>query len=99
MRDIPRRQVQYDRSSCLSSMWGTCAVICPPRYIGIRMGSSGRDKNVEAALDRFHTLGFNGCGVQEIVDKAGVPKGACYNYFKAKELLALEVLQIYTQGT
>ena len=32
-----------------------------------------REKIVNAALDRFHALGFNACGVQEIVDKAGVP--------------------------
>ena len=63
------------------------------------MGSSVRDKIVEAALDRFHALGFNGCGVQEIVDKAGVPKGSFYNYFKAKELLAVAVLKAYAEGS
>src|SRR5258708_10831522 len=50
-------------------------------------------------MDRFHALGFSACGVQEIVDKAGVPKGSFYNYFKAKELLALEVLEIYAKGS
>jgi TetR/AcrR family transcriptional repressor of nem operon len=60
------------------------------------MASKVREKIVSAALDRFHALGFNACGVQEIVDKAGVPKGSFYNYFKSKELLALEVLDIYT---
>ena len=50
-------------------------------------------------MDRFHALGYNACGVQEIVDKAGVPKGSFYNYFKAKELLALEVLEIYARGS
>ena len=63
------------------------------------MGLSVRDKIVEAALDRFHTLGFNACGVQEIVDKAGIPKGSFYNYFKAKELLAVEVLKAYADGS
>jgi TetR/AcrR family transcriptional regulator, transcriptional repressor for nem operon len=62
------------------------------------MASKVRAKIVGAALDRFHALGFNACGVQEIVDKAGVPKGSFYNYFKSKELLALEVVEIYTQG-
>jgi TetR/AcrR family transcriptional repressor of nem operon len=61
--------------------------------------TSVREKIVNAALDRFHALGFNACGVQEIVDKAGVPKGSFYNYFKAKELLALEVLEIYAKGS
>jgi len=63
------------------------------------MASSVRDKIVNAALDRFHALGFNACGVQDIVDAAGVPKGSFYNYFKAKELLALEILDIYAQGS
>src|ERR1700730_16268787 len=63
------------------------------------MGSSVRDKIVEAALDRFHTLGFNGCGVQEIVDKAGVPKGSFYNYLKARALLAVELLKEYADGS
>jgi TetR/AcrR family transcriptional repressor of nem operon len=63
------------------------------------MVSTVRDKIVHAALDRFHALGFNACGVQEIVDKAGVPKGSFYNYFASKELLALEVLEVYARGS
>jgi TetR/AcrR family transcriptional regulator, transcriptional repressor for nem operon len=54
-----------------------------------------REKIVAAAAERFHALGYNACGVQEIVDAAGVPKGSFYNYFKAKELLAREVLSNY----
>jgi TetR/AcrR family transcriptional repressor of nem operon len=56
---------------------------------------SGREKIVAAAVDRFHAVGYHACGVQEIVDAAGVPKGSFYNHFKAKELLAVEVLGIY----
>jgi TetR/AcrR family transcriptional regulator, transcriptional repressor for nem operon len=56
---------------------------------------SAREKIVAAAVDRFHAVGYHACGVQEIVDSAGVPKGSFYNYFKAKELLAVEVLGIY----
>ena len=59
---------------------------------------STREKIVSAAADRFHALGYNACGVQEIVDAAGVPKGSFYNYFKAKELLAVEVLGTYWEG-
>jgi TetR/AcrR family transcriptional repressor of nem operon len=60
---------------------------------------SVRDRIVSAAGDRFHALGYNACGVQDIVDKAGVPKGSFYNYFKAKELLAVEILEIYLRGS
>lgn len=63
------------------------------------MGSRVREKIVSAAVDRFHALGFSACGVQEIVDKAGIPKGSFYNYFKAKELLALEVIEVYAKGS
>jgi TetR/AcrR family transcriptional repressor of nem operon len=59
---------------------------------------STREKIVAAAADRFHALGYNACGVQEIVDAAGVPKGSFYNYFKAKELLAVEVLGTYWES-
>ncbi len=58
-----------------------------------------RDRIVGAALERFHALGFNACGVQEIVDTAGIPKGSFYNHFKTKESLALEVLALYTAGS
>jgi TetR/AcrR family transcriptional repressor of nem operon len=63
------------------------------------MKRSVRDRIVEAASQCFHALGFNACGVQEIVDRAGVPKGSFYNYFKSKELLAIEVLTAYAAGS
>ena len=59
---------------------------------------SVREKIVGAAAERFHVLGYKACGVQEIVDAAGVPKGSFYNYFKAKELLARETLENYWAG-
>jgi TetR/AcrR family transcriptional repressor of nem operon len=46
-------------------------------------------------VDRFHAVGYHACGEREIVESPGVPKGSFYNYFKAKELLAVEVLGIY----
>ena len=33
----------------------------------------------------FMEQGYHGTGIQEIVDKVGVPKGSFYNYFKSKE--------------
>jgi TetR/AcrR family transcriptional repressor of nem operon len=63
------------------------------------MGSRVREKILNAAVDQFHALGFSACAVQDIVDKAGVPKGSFYNYFKAKELLAIEVIEVYAKGS
>jgi TetR/AcrR family transcriptional repressor of nem operon len=54
-----------------------------------------REEIVEAALDQFHTHGFNGTGVKDITDAAGVPKGSFYNHFDSKETLATVALQRY----
>lgn len=63
------------------------------------MASPTREKIVTAAADRLHALGYNACGVQEITDTAGVPKGSFYNYFKTKESLAIEVLGNYVASS
>jgi TetR/AcrR family transcriptional repressor of nem operon len=56
---------------------------------------SVKGKLLDAALEEFLDRGFNGCGVQDITDAAGVPKGSFYNHFKSKEALAIEALQRY----
>ena len=58
-------------------------------------GSNVRDKLIAVALELFHTKGYNGCGVSDITDATGIPKGSFYNHFKSKELLALAVLDRY----
>jgi len=60
---------------------------------------SVRGKLVEAAIETLHSRGFNGCSIQDITDAAGVPKGSFFNHFKSKELLALEVLDHYREGS
>jgi TetR/AcrR family transcriptional regulator, transcriptional repressor for nem operon len=54
-----------------------------------------RDQLVTSALETFHRQGFNGSGVQDITNAAGLPKGSFYNYFESKEALALEVIDRY----
>ncbi|HEX4224768.1 MAG TPA: TetR family transcriptional regulator C-terminal domain-containing protein [Pseudonocardiaceae bacterium] len=56
---------------------------------------SMREEIVAAALDQFHTHGFNAAGVKDITDAAGVPKGSFYNHFDSKEALAVVALQRY----
>ena len=56
---------------------------------------SVREDILEAALEQFHLLGFNGCSVEDITDAAEVPKGSFYNHFKGKEDLAIQVLDRY----
>lgn len=56
---------------------------------------SSRERLVDAAVDTISLSGFNGCGVRDIVDKAGVPKGSLYNYFRSKEALGCAAVQRY----
>jgi TetR/AcrR family transcriptional repressor of nem operon len=55
-----------------------------------------RERLIASAVEVFHARGFNGCGVQDIVDAAGVPKGSFYNHFDSKEALGVEVVRAYT---
>ena len=56
-----------------------------------------RERLLDAGLETFHRRGFNGCGVQEITEAAGVPKGSFYNHFASKEALGAAVLDRYWQ--
>ena len=38
---------------------------------------------LEAGERLIHERGYNGAGVKEIVDAAGVPKGSFYGYFES----------------
>ncbi|MFJ9543942.1 TetR family transcriptional regulator C-terminal domain-containing protein [Streptomyces sp. NPDC101225] len=54
-----------------------------------------RERLLTAGLELIHTNGFNGCGIKEITDSAGVPKGSFYSYFASKEDFAVAVLEHY----
>jgi TetR/AcrR family transcriptional repressor of nem operon len=58
---------------------------------------SQRDKILEAGLETLRRLGYNGCGVQDITDAAGVPKGSFYNHFASKEELGAAAIEQYWQ--
>ena len=60
---------------------------------------SARKQLVDNAYDRFHALGYNACGVQEIADAAGVPKGSFYNHFASKEAMLREVIDRYCEDS
>lgn len=57
-----------------------------------------REEIVDAAVEQFHTYGFNAAGVKDITDSAGVPKGSFYNHFESKEALAVVALERYGEG-
>lgn len=45
---------------------------------------------------RIH--GYNGTGVKDIVDAAGIPKGSFYNYFESKEAFIIAALEQVAAG-
>lgn len=57
-----------------------------------------REQIVEAGLATMLEKGFNGCGVKDITDVAGVPKGSFYNHFESKEALGAEIVERYGVG-
>lgn len=57
-----------------------------------------REEIVEAAVEQFHTRGFNAAGVKDITNSAGVPKGSFYNHFESKEALAVVALERYGES-
>ena len=50
---------------------------------------------MQAGLKCLAKKGFNGVGVQDITDTAGVPKGSFYNHFESKEALGAEIVERY----
>jgi len=54
-----------------------------------------QERLIEAGLKTLLAGGFNGVGVQEITDAAGVPKGSFYNHFDSKETLGAQIVDRY----
>lgn len=49
----------------------------------------------EAGYQLFNQQGFNATGIQQITDRAGVPKGSFYNHFESKEAFAAKIIGHY----
>ncbi len=52
-----------------------------------------RNRILDAGQAAIRAKSFNGCGLKEILDTAGVPKGSFYYYFKSKEDFGLTVIE------
>ncbi|XMB66695.1 TetR/AcrR family transcriptional regulator [Mycoplasmatota bacterium zrk1] len=50
---------------------------------------------IEKSIGVMFKNGYNGTGVKDITDAAGIPKGSLYNYFENKEDYAKEALNHY----
>lgn len=62
-----------------------------------RMNHSAQTRKMllDHGLEAFIVKGYNGTGLKEILDEAGVPKGSFYNYFESKEQFGAEVIRHY----
>jgi TetR/AcrR family transcriptional regulator, transcriptional repressor for nem operon len=59
------------------------------------MKEDTKQKLIMAGAEIMHLKGFNNTGIQEILDKAGIPKGSFYNFFKSKEDFGLQVIDYF----
>jgi AcrR family transcriptional regulator len=50
-----------------------------------------REAIVQSAIDCFYERGYDGTSVQDVVERAGVTKGAFYHHFTKKEDLLLHI--------
>jgi TetR/AcrR family transcriptional repressor of nem operon len=59
------------------------------------MGRVGhcRQHILDSGTKVLFAKGYNGTGVKDIVDAAGVPKGSFYNHFSSKESFVVEALE------
>lgn len=73
----------------------------------VRQPEATRARILETALELFHHRTFGGTSVNEIVEKAGITKGALFHHFKGKnelgyavvdELLRMEVKRIWEES-
>ena len=67
------------------------------------MGRSRNHLTRKELLDRgvslFTAQGYHATGIQEIVDRTGIPKGSFYNYFKSKEDFGADVVRHWCAQT
>ena len=54
-----------------------------------------RQRLIEAGAGIIHRQGYNGTGIQQILEACGVPKGSFYHFFKSKDDFALALLDHY----
>lgn len=58
----------------------------------VRQPETTRARILETALELFHHRTFGGTSVNEIVEKAGITKGALFHHFKGKNELGYAVV-------
>ena len=57
-----------------------------------------KDEIIDIGYSLFSEKGYSNIGLKEILDKAMVPKGSFYHYFKSKEDFGIQVLKKYSEN-
>ena len=57
--------------------------------------NSSKQKIIETAMNLFHFQGVHRTGIDEILQKSGTGKGQFYHYFKNKDDLVHQILQVF----
>lgn len=56
-----------------------------------------RDSLLAVGQELFINSSFNSVGLNDILRRAGIPKGSFYHYFDSKEDFGLQVVELYAQ--
>jgi AcrR family transcriptional regulator len=51
-----------------------------------------RRKIIDAAVELFNDVGYSNAGLGDIIERAGMTKGALYHHFNSKEALAVAII-------
>jgi len=60
-----------------------------------QMREDPKTRIIKAGAEIMHLKGYHNTGVKEILDRANIPKGSFYNFFRSKEDFGLQVIDHY----
>ncbi len=65
----------------------------PTHHEAAARDTDTRERILAAGAELFGKKGFNGCGLSEVLQQAGVPKGSFYHYFSSKEEFGVVLIE------
>ena len=64
----------------------------------VRAPEDTRNRILQTAFEEIHKNGFQGCSINQIVEEAGITKGALFHHFKGKKELGYAVIEEIIHG-